>query len=188
MSNPIDKIENVAIIGGIAALGIILWKSGVFKGLNLLGKGVSYVESGAIGQNTANTVLNTGTTKTSGTPITLGEVAVTSNPFNFIPNVITSLTGGTPSTIPQVNVQATDNAFIKIGMTTAGVVQLENSLGFQQYAMLQQRLIANTLTAQDRANLFSAGWDGTCQYWSDAAPNPNYGSQGGAPYASYNPS
>ena len=184
----LDEVENVGIIAAIAGGVFLLWKSGVFKGLNLLGKGVSYIESGAIGSNTANTVVSTGTVATSDTPITIGEIAVTSNPFNFVPNLITAVTGGTPSTIPQVDVSATDAAFTKIGMTTAGMVKLQQMLGFQQSSFLEHRLINNQLTAQDRANLYAAGWDGTCQYWTSVNTGVPYGSEGSAPYASYNPS
>jgi hypothetical protein len=169
----LDEVENVGIIAAIAGGVFLLWKSGVFKGLNLLGKGVSYVESGAIGSNVANIPVSKGTVATSNTPITFGEIAVTSNPFNFVPNLITAAVGGTPSSIPSLNVSATDNAFSKIGMTTAGVVKLENQIGDTAYAALEQRLINNQLSDADRTLLYSAGWDGTCQYWTSNNPASN---------------
>lgn len=167
MENLLDKSENIIIIGAVGIFAYIMIRSGV--GLKTL-KGIDDVFSGKVGERTAEFELHTGTVKQGGAPITLGQVAVQSNPITFIPNLIRAWNGTPPIGAPQLNLTATDAAFAKIGMTTAGVVKLQNTAGVN-YPALQLRLINNTLSESDRALLFSAGWDGTCQYWYGGGTN-----------------
>lgn len=160
-----EKIEDYAIIGGLAFVAYMLIRSGT--GLSAL-KTIDKAFSGGYGKDlSATTIGNTERQVLShgGEPITLGEVVASSNPFNVIPNIIKAQTGGNPSGMISLNLTKTDNAFAKIGMDTAGVEKLQKQLGTAKYSALQLRLIHNTLSGDDTSLLYSAGWDGTCQYW-----------------------
>jgi hypothetical protein len=148
-----DKIENIGIIAAIAAGAYLLWKSGIFSGINGL-------LNGNVGKAAANIQLQSNNVAIGGTPITLGEVAVTSNPFTFAGNVITALTGGTPSGLPTLNLSATNNAFSKIGLTTAQVEKLESAYSVTTERQVQADLLSGNLSQSDLAMLYSVGWDG----------------------------
>ena len=153
----IDKIENIGVIAGIGLLAYILLRGGVFGALN---KASNYIFSGTAGGAVSDIPISTGNVPTGGSTITLGEVAVTSNPINFIPNIVSAFTGGSGGQ-PSLNLKATDRAFAKIGLTTAEVEKLEKQLGQVNYMALQGRIITGTLTDNDKALLYSAGWDGS---------------------------
>jgi len=147
----IEKFENIAIIGGIVGVGYALWKSGILSTLNTGFSSISSVlktaTSGEIGASIGNTVISKGTTATANTPVTLSELIVT---------------GGN---ITKLNVAATDNAFAKVGLTTAEVLSIKAKIGESAYNALQTRIINNTLTAADKSLLYANGWDGTCYWW-----------------------
>ena len=166
----LDEIENVGIIAAIAGGAFLLWKSGVFQGLNSLGNGLSYIESGAIGENIAKTAVSSpssqATIANGGSPVTIGQIAANTNPLTFLVGYADAVEGNASTVMLSLNVDATDNAFSKLGLTTAQVEALDNGIGDAQASALLQRLHYNTLSASDKATLYQYGWDGTCQYWN----------------------
>ena len=84
---------------------------------------------------------------------------VTSNPVNLIPHIVSLFTGGSGG-LTSLNLTKTNAAFAKVGLTTAQVETLANQIGWNAYMALQGRIITRTLTAKDRALLYTTGWDG----------------------------
>lgn len=156
----IRDLETIGILGVTGAGLFLLWRSGLIDSLR------DNVFSGKIGQDAAEIQIGKGSTETSNEPVSLGAVVVSSNPFTLIPNLIDAASGGTGGTVG-IDVDRTDQAFAKVGLTTNAVLELKSKIGDGEYNILQLRIIRNQLTANDRVLLYSVGWDGTCQYWSD---------------------
>jgi hypothetical protein len=156
----IEKYENLGIIAAVGVGIYLLYKTGFFKGIDELGKGFSWLDSGDAGAALSNTVVKKNVVAAGGSDITLGSVAVTSNPLTFIPNLVDVLEGGTGGQ-PSLNLTKTDSAYAKVGMTTAKVEKLAGQIGWTAYLALQGRIINGTLTDKDKTLLYSAGWDGT---------------------------
>jgi hypothetical protein len=141
-----DNEQMIALIAG--AIGLLWFLSGYLSSKVNLGGSI------------ADIPLSKNNIPTGGSTVTLGEIAVTSNPLDFIPNAISALSGGSGG-LPSLNLSVTNTAFSKIGLTTPEVEKLENQLGQVNYMALQGRIIAGNLTDNDKALLYSVGWDGS---------------------------
>ncbi len=142
--------ETVFLVGGIILiLGIvvfILWKSGIFKVTN----------------TAANIVDKAG--KVIGDITNLPQNAVTL--ITSVPAVVQSATQqiqsslGLPvSGVAQLDKTACDNAFAKVGLTTAKVQAIQKDYGAPYYASLQTAIISGTLSQAQVSVLNKYGWN-----------------------------